>query len=509
MAVGSYLRKRGAFGDGSALVETVSPGQATQVQTSFPWPSDAAKSAGNELDGVVCFAAADCLTSGSYGTSKVLSLGQGVTENISAGVSENLFGATWGAWPTGSGASGSDQQLEVEDLACPIPAQCMMVGEYYADDAAGTVTGSQPALLTIDGSSSGPVQVALPTNARQSGGHSDLNSLACTSPGWCVAVGTYTDTHGRLRGLIETLERGSWTPATAALPPDAAAGQEANLDGVACTAPGSCVAVGSYTGPGGATQGLIETINNGSLSGKRAPNRAGKRGGELFAIACPASSSCVAVGDYTSASSSVPLIESQSGGTWVESSPPLPANAAKTDQSVYLNAVACASNSYCVAVGSYIGSRNLTEGLIESTAVAAAKTAAPTSTGSAAAWNSWLGTSGYTSFQSFCRAVSQLNGSFAWSYPGDVGGNAQQVSEAADAALRAVAPPADTIDYQSALTDAVKAGDTASQEGAAAADLASFDKVRPQFDAMNAALARFNQVLATHGITRTQTGCSG
>ena len=297
MAVGSYLAPH----DSTALVEAVSPGKATPIQMSLPLPTDAAKPSGNDLGAVICVASADCLASGSYDTGKTISLGQGTTENISAGVAENLFGATWGAWPLGSGASGRDRQITIEGLACPAPAQCLTAGYYYADDVSGAVTESRPALLTIAGSSSGPVQVPLPADARQSGGLDTLNSLACTSPGWCVAAGSYTDTHGRLQGLIETLERGSWTAATAALPADAAADQKTHLNGVACTAPGSCIAVGTYAGPGGITQGLIETIKDGSLRAARGPNLAGKHGGELDAIACPGPGNCVAVGDYTTA----------------------------------------------------------------------------------------------------------------------------------------------------------------------------------------------------------------
>lgn len=138
MAVGSYLAPH----DSTALVEAVSPGKATPIQMSLPLPTDAAKPSGNDLGAVICVASADCLASGSYDTGKTISLGQGTTENISAGVAENLFGATWGAWPLGSGASGRDRQITIEGLACPAPAQCLTAGYYYADDVSGAVTES-------------------------------------------------------------------------------------------------------------------------------------------------------------------------------------------------------------------------------------------------------------------------------------------------------------------------------------------------------------------------------
>ncbi|MGH3193340.1 MAG: hypothetical protein ACRDPY_29325 [Streptosporangiaceae bacterium] len=89
-----------------------------------------------------------------------------------------------GSSPLGSGASGRERQTQIEGLACPVPAQRTAVGYYYADSATATDTESQSALLTIAGSSSGPIQVPLPDDARQSGALDGLDSLSCTSPGF-------------------------------------------------------------------------------------------------------------------------------------------------------------------------------------------------------------------------------------------------------------------------------------------------------------------------------------
>src|SRR5438128_1634876 len=55
----------------------------------------------------------------------------------------------------------------------------------------------------------------------------------------------------------------AWLPAEAPLPADADSPANATLQDVSCPAPGSCVAVGSYTDQSGAGQDLIETLSAG------------------------------------------------------------------------------------------------------------------------------------------------------------------------------------------------------------------------------------------------------
>jgi hypothetical protein len=74
-------------------------------------------------------------------------------------------------------------------------------------------------------------------------------------------------------------------------------------------------------------------------------------------MACPAVGSCVAVGQAADGNAGSPVIETLSEGTWTDTIAPVPANAGPaTALGAYnglLDAVSCATNEFCVALGSY------------------------------------------------------------------------------------------------------------------------------------------------------------
>ncbi|HTW97963.1 MAG TPA: hypothetical protein VMD59_04260, partial [Acidimicrobiales bacterium] len=87
--------------------------------------------------------------------------------------------------------------------------------------------------------------------AGTSGG--SLRSLACTAVGSCVAVGYYPDTRGYDWGLVETLSGSTWSASMMPDPTgsgtDAEGEQAVGLFGVGCSSDGSCAAAGSYEDP--------------------------------------------------------------------------------------------------------------------------------------------------------------------------------------------------------------------------------------------------------------------
>jgi hypothetical protein len=87
-----------------------------------------------------------------------------------------------------------------------------------------------------------------------------LDTLACPEAGTCLAAGNYRSRNGTIQGLIETLSNGKWTGAKAPLPAEAGKAQQRTIiEAVACTSPGACVATGTYTRPDGRTEPLIAT----------------------------------------------------------------------------------------------------------------------------------------------------------------------------------------------------------------------------------------------------------
>jgi hypothetical protein len=170
-------------------------------------------------------------------------------------------------------------------LSCANPAvpQCLVVNQLRNQpfSAAG------PGLLRINGGSDTPV--GLPA------GYATLG-VACPSATSCMAVGyesTYDPqhfTHSPEQLAVVPITNGpAGAPQTLAV--------KGQLEGVACSTAGNCVAVGmSRAVPGGPTTGSVVAIRNGVA--EPAQNLAGLS--ELYAVACFDSTHCVAVGRATS-----------------------------------------------------------------------------------------------------------------------------------------------------------------------------------------------------------------
>jgi hypothetical protein len=206
-----------------------------------------------------------------------------------------------------------------------------------------------------------PTAAPLPGNAASIEGVSLQADPACPAVGSCVAVGSYEDTEGYDWGVIETLSDGTWSAIEAPLPPGGGPG--VSLDAVACPSVNSCVAVGSYEQDQGAPdgsstteEGLIETLSGGTWSASEAPVPADESTWDpdavLVALTCAAEGSCVAVGNYESATQDGRgLIESLSDGTWTPTGTGMPPDFQSDSE---LTAVACASPASCEAVGTYM-----------------------------------------------------------------------------------------------------------------------------------------------------------
>ena len=98
---------------------------------------------------------------------------------------------------------------------------------------------------------------------------------------------------------------GSWTPAEAPLPADAAASPFADLVSVACPSATSCVATGDYAVSSGGHQAVLVTGSGTSWAAAEAPlpaNAAASPRADLVSVACPSATSCVATGYYTDSS---------------------------------------------------------------------------------------------------------------------------------------------------------------------------------------------------------------
>ncbi len=253
---------------------------------------------------------------------------------------------------------------------CPAAGSCVAVGSYQ--DTSGYIQG------LIETLSNGTWTAATaPLGGLSPAAGSDPSvyfyALACPVAGTCVATGSYGDSSFNQHGLIETLSNGTWTAATAptvGLSPAPATNAYFSLTGLSCPAAGSCVGVGSYDASSG-TEGLIETLSNGTWTAATAPlgglSTGARPWSALYGLSCPVAGTCVAGGEYQNSSSDYEgLIETLSNGTWTAATAPLGglSPAADIDPTAILTSLSCPAAGSCVGVGSYNASSG-TEGLIE------------------------------------------------------------------------------------------------------------------------------------------------
>ena len=167
-----------------------------------------------------------------------------------------------------------------------------------------------------------------------------LAGVSCPSDVFCVAVGGSTaDFWDGQRWRLETIPHLS---------------RSARLNSVSCTGPDACTAVGTYgvsfPRPFGRNLPLVERWNGRRWTGQHAPD--GKMAlSELEDVSCTSRSFCVAVGNQNVTQgadfSAPPFVEIFRAGHWVISTTGI-------HTWTSLNGVSCVSVTSCTAVGSSV-----------------------------------------------------------------------------------------------------------------------------------------------------------
>jgi hypothetical protein len=167
-----------------------------------------------------------------------------------------------------------------------------------------------------------------------------------------MVVGTYNPPGPPMGLAFSARLRQHWRIVPISTP----AGYEVTVGGVSCTAPNRCVAVGQYGLPGAAFPFLalahpFVRAYNGSWGPIRLlPIPAGATGATLTDVKCPQPGICIAVGAATHYGMGIrPLVYRLSHGRWRMQATPSPF----PSQHPYLNALSCPTSSTCVAVGLY------------------------------------------------------------------------------------------------------------------------------------------------------------
>lgn len=287
--------------------------------------NQASEIVGTWLYSVACPAAGSCVAIGSYLDN--------ADEEQAMVVSES------------DGVSG--QAIEIHgiaprSIACRTPGSCVAIGTASGD--ANKIVG----VVESGGVWGQPQGIALPATPEYGVG---LAPLACQVSGPCVTVGSYTDTSNQQRAMGVSESNGTWSASEIKSAPD--------LEGaaypysVACPVSGPCVAVGFAS----VAFGVNETNGEwGEASPITPPDPLAKLT-TLDSVGCPGSGQCFAVGhDKTGSSGTNAVVAGASGGVWGQAREiALPPNAA-SQPDAQLRQVACSASESCVATGEYTDS---------------------------------------------------------------------------------------------------------------------------------------------------------
>jgi hypothetical protein len=216
--------------------------------------------------------------------------------------------------------------------------------------AAAVVAGAAPAGAVT------PRWTVVPSAAGASYG--TLAAVSCPVANVCVAVGTQ-NAAGKSVKLIERWNGKKWVAQISPSPPGATS---SHLSAVRCQNVANCVAVGQYS-TASTTKTLALRWSDNRWTLMTTPNPAAAVSG-LAGLACTTPTSCIAVGGYFlstgSESNNFSLAEHWDGKKW--SIVPTPNVSGSFDST--LSGVACAAPTDCFAVG-YSHTTLLTTPLIE------------------------------------------------------------------------------------------------------------------------------------------------
>jgi hypothetical protein len=275
--------------------------------------------------------------------------------------------------------------VALNSVSCASVGNCSAVGQY--DDGANGPQG----LLLSETAGRWATGVEASTPPGRDGGYGPkigLDSVSCASVGNCSAIGYYNTSFiflPSVHGLLLNKTTGMWGTAMLAVAPTGP--PEVFLESVSCSSPGNCSAVGYYNFDGSSDNnyGLLLNETAGQwAAGTEAtvPASAGSNPVSILSsLSCASAGNCTAVGFYASAPSAGspdtthPLLLDETAGTWMTgTASPLPPNAAR-EIFPGLGSVSCAPGGDCSAVGSYFDSSNDQQGVLVSGAASATPSA--------------------------------------------------------------------------------------------------------------------------------------
>jgi hypothetical protein len=344
VAGGYYTDKAG---NSRAVIAAQADGRWSRA-IEVPLPAGSAPVQNARVNSVACTGAGDCVAVGLYFSKVGSDHGFAVTEQH----------GRWGrAVSIGSPRNGDGRHSNLQAVACASAGNCTAVGDYRIGPVLQAMTVTE-----TSGRWGRPDELVMPSDAG-SNPLAYMTGIACPRPADCVSGGYYDSTISEDQaavGFVETA--GVWHGGTEVAPASRTPGHGAELDAVSC-GPTACLAAGSNTSSN-PREALAVTESAGHWSGP-VPMTSGPvtlSAGGASLISCPSTRRCYAAvtsaflpgGGFAPppipAGTPVLLALAWTGGLWVATTAAVqPAHAGLGGPA--FDAVGCAADGYCVAVG--------------------------------------------------------------------------------------------------------------------------------------------------------------
>lgn len=249
-------------------------------------------------------------------------------------------------------------------LSCTSPGNCLAAGWYQRRAASPQWPFGQfrPTTATqSSGSWGSATRLFLPSDKVDPDGGAQITSVSCPTPDWCAAAGLIPTPRARDRyAFVVTRSGGQWNrPHLVQLPPNPQASPAiSELDGISCTAPGSCVAVGWYISKAVNYVPIVEADRGGhwqraiALPADLSP---GPNFGRLSSVSCATPRWCLAVGTddhgVGAGERETDLVTVFSRGRWQRPAPEPGSRGSSFIGANVLASVDCRAAGDCLAVG--------------------------------------------------------------------------------------------------------------------------------------------------------------
>lgn len=225
-------------------------------------------------------------------------------------------------------------ELELNDISCVSEKSCVAAGTYWKSSYTTYIVRWDGARWKLEPPPSPQSGISAATHG--------MLGVSCISSPFCATVGAF-----QLQPFVEHWESGSgWTSVKVPHLPEP---KTASLEGISCTAPDACMAVGSQGDDGGAIQPFAERWDGRRWSIVDTPELEPKGYALLRGVFCLSANSCVAVGNFAYPFSvrtvEKTIVMTWDGTEWTLQTSPNP------DQFNALVGVSCSSPVACMAVG--------------------------------------------------------------------------------------------------------------------------------------------------------------